>query len=198
MARSANNINAVFTDVAKVIREKTGGSSSIIPRDFADQIASIPVPEGNYTITQNGEYNISQYATTTVQVEGERHAQLYPALNYSYNKRTDILMASKNPKNGEFINHFYFAINNELLYTGDNGTITDLYSYFTSGGQKDITVYLTGQGFENSVTQHITMNIIDYGGYILYLWDGYHTAAKFLKSYSMEENEYGETVVINN
>ena len=41
MARSENNLNAVFTDTANAIREKTGDSALIIPRDFADAIANI-------------------------------------------------------------------------------------------------------------------------------------------------------------
>ena len=41
MARSANNLTAVFTDTANAIREKTGDSALIIPRDFADAIANI-------------------------------------------------------------------------------------------------------------------------------------------------------------
>lgn len=41
MARSENNLTAVFTDTANAIREKTGDSALIIPRDFADAIANI-------------------------------------------------------------------------------------------------------------------------------------------------------------
>ena len=41
MARSENNLTAVFTDTANAIREKTGDSALIEPRDFADAIASI-------------------------------------------------------------------------------------------------------------------------------------------------------------
>ena len=41
MARSDNNLTAVFTDTANAIRSKTGGSSQISPRDFADEIATI-------------------------------------------------------------------------------------------------------------------------------------------------------------
>ena len=43
MARSDNNLTAVFTDTANAIRSKTGGSSQISPRDFADEIATIEV-----------------------------------------------------------------------------------------------------------------------------------------------------------
>ena len=43
MARSENNLTAVFTDTANAIREKTGDSALIIPRDFADAIANYSV-----------------------------------------------------------------------------------------------------------------------------------------------------------
>ena len=42
MARSDNNLSAVFTDTANAIRSKTGGSNQICPRDFADEITNIP------------------------------------------------------------------------------------------------------------------------------------------------------------
>ena len=41
MAKSDNNLTAVFTDTANAIRLKTEGSSQISPRDFADEIATI-------------------------------------------------------------------------------------------------------------------------------------------------------------
>ena len=43
MARSDNNLKAVLEDTANAIRSKTGGSSLIVPRDFADNISSIQV-----------------------------------------------------------------------------------------------------------------------------------------------------------
>ena len=47
MARSDNNLTAVFTDTANAIRSKTGGRSQISPRDFADEIATIEVTPAN-------------------------------------------------------------------------------------------------------------------------------------------------------
>ena len=41
MAKSDNNLTAVFTDTANAIKSKTGRSLQISPRDFADEIASI-------------------------------------------------------------------------------------------------------------------------------------------------------------
>ena len=45
MARSDNNLKAVLEDTANAIRSKTGGSSLIIPRDFADTIGGIEIPD---------------------------------------------------------------------------------------------------------------------------------------------------------
>lgn len=52
MARSENNLTAVFTDTANAIRSKTGASALIEPRDFADNIAIIG--EGSTIATING------------------------------------------------------------------------------------------------------------------------------------------------
>lgn len=41
MARSENNLVAVFQDTADAIRAKTGGTDEICPRDFADEIGTI-------------------------------------------------------------------------------------------------------------------------------------------------------------
>lgn len=46
MARSENNLNAVFTDTANAIRAKTDTTSTICPRDFADKINSIEAGGG--------------------------------------------------------------------------------------------------------------------------------------------------------
>lgn len=46
MARSENNLNAVFTDTASAIRAKAGTTETICPRDFADKINSIETGGG--------------------------------------------------------------------------------------------------------------------------------------------------------
>lgn len=42
MAQSQNNLTAVLQDIADAIRSKKGTSATICPRDYADEIASIP------------------------------------------------------------------------------------------------------------------------------------------------------------
>lgn len=46
MARSENNLNAVFTDTANAIRAKTDTTATICPRDFADKINAIQTGGG--------------------------------------------------------------------------------------------------------------------------------------------------------
>ena len=41
MAKSDNNLTAVFTDIANAIRNKTGNTATMTPRDFADGIMAI-------------------------------------------------------------------------------------------------------------------------------------------------------------
>ena len=38
MARSQDNLNAVFQDTANAIRAKKGSTNEIRPRDFADEV----------------------------------------------------------------------------------------------------------------------------------------------------------------
>lgn len=71
MARSNNNLTAVMQDTANAIREKTGSSEDICPRDFGDQILAIPTgiePTGTIDITTNGTHNVAQYGEANVNV----------------------------------------------------------------------------------------------------------------------------------
>ena len=47
MAKSNNNLKAVLQDTADAIRAKTGSSSPIVPRDFADEISGIQTGGGD-------------------------------------------------------------------------------------------------------------------------------------------------------
>ena len=73
MARSADNLNAVLQDTANAIKTKKGSQAAICPRDFADQVASIPTgitPTGTKYITTNGDHDVSAYANANVNVSG--------------------------------------------------------------------------------------------------------------------------------
>ena len=47
MARSEDNLTAVFTDIANAIRVKKGSAETICPRDFADEITNLPAGGGD-------------------------------------------------------------------------------------------------------------------------------------------------------
>jgi len=71
MAKSENNLKAVFQDTANAIRSKTGSNGLIEPRDFADEISSIETgiePTGTINITANGEHDVKDYAFARVSV----------------------------------------------------------------------------------------------------------------------------------
>lgn len=72
MAKSENNLTAVLQDTANAIKSKKGTSAKICPRDFADEIASIPTgvtPTGTKKIDKNGTYNVTNFANAEVDVE---------------------------------------------------------------------------------------------------------------------------------
>lgn len=59
--------------IGAAIREKNGTNNSYKPGDMAAAVLEIETgitPEGSYEITENGEYDITTYATAIVNVEG--------------------------------------------------------------------------------------------------------------------------------
>lgn len=85
MARSENNLNAVLQDTANAIRAKDGTTEKICPRDFADKINAIPTPTGTLQITQNGEQDVTSYATVDVQVPSQPAGVPSPNVRSSIN-----------------------------------------------------------------------------------------------------------------
>ena len=66
MARSNRNLQAIFQDTANAIRGKTGGSSSINPRDFADEIDSIPQDGGDEDFVERVANTLSRVNNSNV------------------------------------------------------------------------------------------------------------------------------------
>ena len=81
MARSDNNLKAVLEDTANAIRSKTGGSSLIVPRDFADTIGTITKVE--YTPQESSDLIKQLYSGTVVNaIVPDGVSSLHPFLFY--------------------------------------------------------------------------------------------------------------------
>ena len=112
MARSENNLNAVFQDTADAIRSKTGKNGLIVPRDFADEIDSIETgiePSGKLYINENGTHDVTNYAEAEVDVKA---SQELTKVN---------LTGSSLTQPGEFLNEGHkVTIMNVLSFYEDN------------------------------------------------------------------------------
>lgn len=109
MARSKNNLKAVLNDIAEAIRDKKGTSNLICPRDFADEIRSIPAAGNQPTLfppiitvnsnivswttnPDNGGFTVSNIGTIDGVVVGspftiteEYNNKILKVTSYSYN-----------------------------------------------------------------------------------------------------------------
>lgn len=66
-----STLTELFTNIANSIRSKTGGTAQIKAEDFPAEIGDISVgiiPEGTTSITQNGTYDVTAFASASVAV----------------------------------------------------------------------------------------------------------------------------------
>lgn len=65
--------NQTLTNIANAVRDKTGTNGKMLLSDIPDKIRNIEgiVPSGSIEVTENGTYNISEYASAVVDVPSE-------------------------------------------------------------------------------------------------------------------------------
>ena len=176
MARSENNLNAVFQDTANAIRSKTGKNGLIIPRDFADEVASIETgiePSGTLNISENGTYDVTDYAEADVNVEsypepsgtielveqGYADVKDYARADVRLNKISLVYSSFTQP--GSFLNAGYkvtimnmldFNTNDEGIYAEVSIDCSDMpetdYASYIEGKLDDIGVDCGGRELE--------------------------------------------------
>lgn len=63
-------LTQLFTNIANAIRAKTGSITKIKAEDFPNEIGNIVKPTGTMEITENGTYDVTNYASAEVDVQG--------------------------------------------------------------------------------------------------------------------------------
>lgn len=157
MARSANNLKAVLEDTAAAIRAKKGSNALIVPRDFSDEIASIPTgvtpTVGDVVLTANGiydphTYGFDYFSSVAVNVTDPSAVTLDPPLTQSSGTPSIYLVAT-NANNGKFVNGLVYTINSSTTVTvnvsavGSNTYALEwLFPYYNqAGGTQSVSVY---------------------------------------------------------
>lgn len=61
---------STLINIGNAIRGKTGKSGTLLPGEMANEITGIPVPSGAKDISENGTYDVFNYASVNVNVQG--------------------------------------------------------------------------------------------------------------------------------
>ena len=65
--------NQTLTNIADAVRYKTGTNEKMLLSDIPEKIRNIEgiIPSGSIEITENGTYNISEYASAVVDIPAQ-------------------------------------------------------------------------------------------------------------------------------
>lgn len=160
-------------------------------RGYNPVIVDVPIPEGyvkpegTLEIVENGEYDVSNYATANVSVT---MPQLYaPTISLE----GDTLTIVENEDNGEFATSYDLYIDNSLVGNYTTTTI-DLTTLELAVGTYSITVKAKGTNFVDSEASNTVSYVV-----VAYVEEAneYGTTA-IINSYEEEANELGTTVIL--
>ena len=139
MAKSDNNLTAVFTDIANAIRNKTGNTATMTPRDFADGIMAIETSsEGGTGIDTSDATATSNdmLLDKTAYANGEKIVGTIPTYNNEHeNGYVQIINTLKKlldtTKSASYLFYYYKGTSvDDLINYSDTENVTNMSRMF--------------------------------------------------------------------
>jgi len=173
--------NQTLVDIADAVRSKTGTNEKMLLSDIPDKIENFEgiVPSGSIEVTENGTYNISEYAQAIVNTDIQWDGVLYPVTD-----ETDEFYAD----------HVFNTKYIPKLYAGDTVIIEVLGRghIFSFRGSQPTSGYLQDYNVGNRTSGNTLMRFVlniteDTQNFILggYQWsaDGSHSGYDYYCGY---------------